>query len=158
MPVLFRIAIIDIGSWSRILADYSSDSLLVLDLVSLEEVVCLGLGWGIGIRVVQKVLDSKQNLLDRDGGFPGFFLVQDRQANGSGRVDVGVEQGRHEFTCRYGQFQSFPSSKCKVDRCGTYTSGASLDTLVRREKMLASRRFGSRNRWKRRTNRQETPW
>lgn len=44
-------------------------------------------------------MDTEENLLDGDRGLPVLFLVQNRQANGSGRVDVRVKQGWYEFAC-----------------------------------------------------------
>jgi hypothetical protein len=36
-------------------------------------------------------------LFDGDGGLPGLFLVEDRKADGAGRVDVWVEERWGEF-------------------------------------------------------------
>ena len=40
---------------------------------------------------------TEEHLLDGDGGPPVLLLVQDRQADGSGRVNVRMEQRRHEL-------------------------------------------------------------
>jgi len=37
------------------------------------------------------------DLFDGDGRTPVFLFVQKRKANGSGRVDVWVEEWRHEL-------------------------------------------------------------
>jgi hypothetical protein len=42
-------------------------------------------------------LNAEKNLLDGNGGLPGFLFVEDRQANGARRVDVWVEERRGEF-------------------------------------------------------------
>jgi len=55
------------------------------------------LRWRLGIRIVEKILDAEKDLLDGDGWFPTFFLVQDGKANRTRRVDVRVEEGRDEF-------------------------------------------------------------
>jgi hypothetical protein len=80
-----------------VLPNDTLDAPLVLYLVSLEEVVGLGLRGRLGVGVVQQVLDAEQDLLDGNGGLPGLIFVEDGQADGAGRVDVGVEQGRNEF-------------------------------------------------------------
>jgi hypothetical protein len=48
-------------------------------------------------------LDSEEDLFDGDGGLPGLFLVEDREADGAGRVDVGVEERRSEFAWMFCQ-------------------------------------------------------
>jgi hypothetical protein len=42
-------------------------------------------------------LNAEKDLFDGDGGLPGFLFVEDRQANGAGRVDVRVEERWSEF-------------------------------------------------------------
>lgn len=37
------------------------------------------------------------NLFDGNSGFPGFFLIEDGEANRSRRVDIGMEQRRREL-------------------------------------------------------------
>lgn len=54
---------------------------------------------GIGIGVVQEILDSEEDLLDGDGGFPGFVLVENAEADGARGVDIGVEERGREFAC-----------------------------------------------------------
>lgn len=83
-----------------ILAHDLLDAPVVLHTVSLEHVVCLCLGRGLGIGIVEEVLDTEKDLLDRNRWFPSLLLVQDREANGPGWVDIGVEEGRYEFACR----------------------------------------------------------
>lgn len=86
-------------SGSRVLAHDTLDSLLVLDSVSLEEVVGLSLSRRLRVRVVEEVLDAEENLLHRDGGLPRLFFVEDRQAHGARGVDVRVEQRGNELAC-----------------------------------------------------------
>lgn len=62
-----------------------------------EHVIGFGLRRRFGVRVVQELLDADQDLLDRDGGSPGLFFVEDGQANGARRIDVGMKEGRVEF-------------------------------------------------------------
>lgn len=75
----------------RVLSNHPLDTLLVFHFVPLEQVVCLGLRWRLGIGVVQEILDTEDDLFDGDGRFPAFILVEYRQANGPRRVDVWVE-------------------------------------------------------------------
>lgn len=49
------------------------------------------MGRRLGVGVVEQVLDAKEDLLHRDGRFPRFLLVQDREADGAGWVDVRME-------------------------------------------------------------------
>ena len=74
-----------------ILAHNLLDAPLVLHAVPLEHVVRLGLGGRLRVGVVEQVLDAQEDLLDRDGRLPRLLLVQDRKADGAGRVDVWVE-------------------------------------------------------------------
>jgi hypothetical protein len=39
------------------------------------------------------------HLLDGDCWLPRLLLVEDGETDGSGRVDVGVEEGRRELAC-----------------------------------------------------------
>lgn len=82
---------------------------------SLEHLISVDLGWIIDVGVIEKVLDSNDNLaryfsstveakrsiaahlLDGDGRFPGLILVQDRETDRSGGVDVWVKEGWLEF-------------------------------------------------------------
>lgn len=84
----------------RVLTHHPTDTLLVLGLVLLEQVVGFSLRRRLGIRVVEQVLHAEENLLDGDCGLPRLVLVQDGQADRSGWVDVGVEQRRDEFAWR----------------------------------------------------------
>ncbi len=75
-------------------------NLLLVSLpVLLEQVVCLGLSRGIGIGIVQQVLDAKENLFDGDCWLPTLLFVKDRKAYGAGWVDIGMEKRRYEFAC-----------------------------------------------------------
>ena len=42
-------------------------------------------------------MNAEEDLLDGDGGLPGFLFVKDRQTDGAGRVDVWVEKRWGEF-------------------------------------------------------------
>ena len=72
---------------------------LIRSSIFLEKVVCVGLCWRFRVWVVKKILNTKQDLFDRDRGFPALFFIQDRQADGTRWIDVWVEQGRSEFAC-----------------------------------------------------------
>ena len=84
----------DLGG--RVSPDLLLHASLVLDSVLLEEIVGLGLGGRLGVRVVEKVLHAEGNLLHGDGRLPTLVLVQDRKADSARGVDVRVEQGRRE--------------------------------------------------------------
>jgi len=71
----------------------------VFRLVVDEQVVRLGLRGRFRIRLVQQVLDARQDLLHGDGRPPPLLLVQDGEADRSARINVGMEQGRDEFAC-----------------------------------------------------------
>jgi hypothetical protein len=81
----------------RVLADQATDALLVLGAVLFEQVVCLSLSWGFGIGIVEEILHAEQDLFDRNRWLPRFLLVEDRQANSSRGVDVGMEEWRDEL-------------------------------------------------------------
>lgn len=87
---------------------------------ALEHRVRIKLSRVIRVRGVEQFLDSEKDLrgsprvssssprtkqeaitylLDRDGGLPGLLLVQDREADGAGGVDVGVEERGSELAC-----------------------------------------------------------
>lgn len=83
----------------RIIPNNSLDFPLICRTVLLEQIECLGLRRRVWVGVVQQVLDPEQDLLDCDGGLPAFFFVEDREADGAGGVDVGVEEGGDEFAC-----------------------------------------------------------
>ena len=42
---------------------------------------------------------TKRYLFDRDGRLPSFLLVQDRQTDSTGRIDIRMEERRSEFAC-----------------------------------------------------------
>ena len=77
--------------------DRLANPAFVLRTVLLKEVVGLGLCRWLGVRVVQEILDAEQELLNSDGRSPTFLLIQDWQANCSGRVDIRVEKCWCEF-------------------------------------------------------------
>lgn len=81
----------------RVLSDDPLDFGFICCLVFLKEVVCIRLRWRIGIWVIEKILDAQQDLLDRDCRLPAFLLVQNRQTDGAGRIDIGMEEWRNEF-------------------------------------------------------------
>lgn len=78
-------------SRSWVLADDLLDLGLVCLTVLLEEIVCVGLSWGLWVWVVEEILDTEENLFYGDRGLPAFFFVEDRETNGTGGVDVGVK-------------------------------------------------------------------
>jgi hypothetical protein len=90
------VLVVDLGR--RVVLDDATDLLLVGLPVLLEQVEGIGLGGRLWVGLVEERLDAEQNLPDGDGGLPAFLLVQDRQADGAGRVDVWVEERRGEFT------------------------------------------------------------
>lgn len=78
---------------------------------SLVHLVCVDLGGVSDVGVVQEILNTEHNLgsvdatpvtithlLDRDGRLPRLLLVQNAETDGSGGVDVGVEQRRGKAT------------------------------------------------------------
>lgn len=73
--------------------------LLVRYTILLEQIVGLGLRWRLRVDLVEKHLDAEKDLLDGDGGLPGFLFIQDRKADGAGGVDVRVEERGCEFAC-----------------------------------------------------------
>jgi len=75
------------------------DFSLICSLILLEQIVRVGLSWRFGIRGIQQFLDAKKDLLDRDSGLPSLFFVQNRQTDGSGWVDIWVEERGNEFAC-----------------------------------------------------------
>lgn len=88
-------------SRSRVISDDLLDLLLVGSAILAEQVVGLGLGRRLGIGLVQQGLDAEKDLLDGDGGFPAFLFIENGQADGSRRVDVGVEKWRDELAWRH---------------------------------------------------------
>jgi len=84
-------------SWRRVVANDLSYLLLIGDTVLLEQVVGVGLSRRIRVGLVEERLNAEQKLLDGNGGFPGFVLVEDGQTHGAGWVDVWVEEWGDEF-------------------------------------------------------------
>jgi hypothetical protein len=80
-----------------VVLDDTADFPLILGLVPLEEVVGVGLCGRIRVGVVEQVLDAQGDLLNGDGGLPRLVIVEDGQADGTGRVDIGMEQRRDEL-------------------------------------------------------------
>lgn len=73
--------------------------LLIGGAIFLVQVIRLRLSRRLRIRIIQKILDSQQDLLDRDCGLPRLLLVQNRKANCARWIDVGMEKWRDEFAC-----------------------------------------------------------
>lgn len=90
-----------------------------VEIYSLEEGVGLNLSRIFGIGVVEQVLNAQHDLMvghshelnrligsytwqrqthlfDGDGWLPRLLLVQDRETDGAGGVDIGMVQGRDE--------------------------------------------------------------
>ena len=84
-------------SWRWVIFDNVLDFLVICVTIFFEQIIGLCLGWRIWIWVIEQVLDPEKNLLDCDGRLPAFFLIQDRKANSSRRVDIWMEQRRHKF-------------------------------------------------------------
>ena len=74
-------------------------SALVCRPVLLEQIVGVGLRGRLGIGFIEQILDTEKDLLDGDRGSPCLLLVQDRETDGAGGVDVGVEQRWRELAC-----------------------------------------------------------
>lgn len=86
-----------LGCW--VVSHDPLDLVLVCCAVLLEEIVGIGLCWRVWVGVVEKVLDTEENLLNRNRWLPSFLLVQNGQADGSRGVDVWVEEWGNEFAC-----------------------------------------------------------
>jgi len=61
----------------RVLTDNLAHFALVTRAILLEHIVRLGLCGRLGIGVIEEILDTEKNLLDRNCRSPSFFLVQD---------------------------------------------------------------------------------
>lgn len=61
----------------RVISHNPFDFILIRRPVLLVEVVCISLGWRVGIGVVKEILDTKEDLFNGDCWFPAFFFVQD---------------------------------------------------------------------------------
>jgi hypothetical protein len=75
------------------------DLTLIRRSILLKEIICISLGWGIGIWVVQEILYANEDLSDSDCWFPAFLFVENRQTDGARWVDVRMEEWRDESTC-----------------------------------------------------------
>ena len=84
-------------SRSRVIPDDLLDLLVVGSAILAEEVVGFSLSGRLGVGLVQQRLNAEKNLLDGDSGLPGLFLVEDREADGAGGVDVGMEERRNKL-------------------------------------------------------------
>lgn len=73
--------------------------LLVRGAILFEQIERIGLRRRLRVRLVEQRLNTEEDLLDGDGGLPAFFFIEDGEADGAGRVDVGVEERGHEFAC-----------------------------------------------------------
>jgi hypothetical protein len=80
-----------------ILTDDLFDFCLVRCPILLEQVIGFGLCRRFWIWIVEEILNTEENLLDGDSWLPSFFFVQDGKADGSGRIDVGMEKRWCEF-------------------------------------------------------------
>lgn len=87
----------------RVLADNLAHLALITRTVLLEHVVCFGLRRGFGIGIVEKILDTEEDLLNRNRRSPGLFFIENRQADGAGWVDIRVEQRGCKFTYDMGR-------------------------------------------------------
>jgi hypothetical protein len=83
--------------WCRVFLHYVLDLLFVRRAILLEQVECVRLRRRLWVRFVEERLDTEEDLLDGDSGSPAFFFVEDRQADGAGRVYVWVEQRGYKF-------------------------------------------------------------
>ena len=81
----------------RILPNNPPNLLLIRRAILLIKIIRIRLRRTLGIDFIQQHLNPQQNLLDRDGGFPAFLFVEDRQADCAAGVDVWVEEGGDEF-------------------------------------------------------------
>lgn len=43
--------------------------------------------------------EQRTNLSNSNGWSPTFFFIDEGKTNGSGRIDIWVEESRGEFTC-----------------------------------------------------------
>ena len=86
----------DLRCW--VVLHHAPNLSLVSRSILLEEIVGVRLRGRVRVGVVQEILDAEEYLSDRDGRLPALFLVQDREAHRTGRVDVRVEEWWREFT------------------------------------------------------------
>jgi len=75
----------------------SAHALLVVGSVLAVGGVSLCLSRVLDVGIVEEILDADQELFDGDGRPPILVLVQETQADGSGWINVGVEQRRAEL-------------------------------------------------------------
>lgn len=67
------------------------------------QVVGIGLRRRFGVWVVEEILDSEEDLSDGDSWSPRLLLIEDRKADRSGWIYIGMEKRWDEFAC--GQHQ-----------------------------------------------------
>ena len=97
LPSLQQIDILVVGWLGRIFARFLSNSCHVAGFVMNKQLIGFGLRGRIRVGFIQQVLNPNQNLLNGNGRSPSFFFVQNGQTNGTGRIHIGVKEGRHEF-------------------------------------------------------------
>lgn len=78
-------------SWRWIFAYNLSDLFLVSSAIFFEQIICISLSRGLRIGVVEQILYTDEDLFDSDRRPPSFFFVENRKANRSGRIDIGME-------------------------------------------------------------------
>mmetsp|Transcript_3668 Transcript_3668/g.7022 ORF Transcript_3668/g.7022 Transcript_3668/m.7022 type:complete len:212 (-) Transcript_3668:132-767(-) len=76
------------------------DSRIVSVLISDEHIMRFRMCGVRRVRLIQKILDSKKDLLDSNRRSPAFIGIQDTQAYRSRGVNIWVEQRRTESTFR----------------------------------------------------------
>lgn len=59
----------------------------------------LSLGGIVGIRVVQQILDTEEDLPDCDTRLPILFLIENTETYSSAGIYIGVEEDRCEAAC-----------------------------------------------------------
>lgn len=88
--------------WWWVLCRLFFHLLVVFFFVLLEDHVSLALSWGVGVRVVEQLLNAQQHLLHRDGRPPLLIFVQNAKAYGAGRIDVGMEEPSRKLALHIG--------------------------------------------------------
>lgn len=88
----------------RIIPHHLLDPPLIRGAILLEQIIRIRLRGTLRIHLIEQHLDADQNLLDRDRGPPPLLFVENGEADGPRRVDVGVEERRDEFALwRFGR-------------------------------------------------------
>ena len=78
-------------SWCWVFLHNLLDFLVVGLAIFLEQIICFCLCWRFRVGIIQKVLNSKKDLLDRDCRLPSFLFVKDRETDGSRWIDIWME-------------------------------------------------------------------